>query len=150
MIPSANGRWWAPQMLNATIRKVNANMSSVTCHWVEKVVSGLAVAMSCWMMPANCVAHDGTPAIQPIVEAQPAAYESGFCKEAGANSETQSVLRLLATACVIFLYKEVKLLRYCPPLDECQQTYSSGESGLKLTCWAPSRPFPRSMRSEQA
>jgi hypothetical protein len=103
MIPSANGRWWAPQMLKATIRKVNANMSSVTCHWVEKVVSGLAVAISCWMMPANCVAHDGTPAIQPIVEAQPAAYESGFCKEAGANSETQSALTLLVAAHVIVL-----------------------------------------------
>jgi hypothetical protein len=78
-------------------------MSSVTCHWVEKVVSGLAVAISCWMMPANCVAHDGTPAIQPIVEAQPAAYESGFCKEAGANSETQSALTLLVAAHVIVL-----------------------------------------------
>jgi len=85
-------------MLNATIRKVNANMSSVTCHWVENVVSGLAVAMSCWMMPANCVAHDGTPAIQPIVEAQPAAYERDFCREGGANSETQSVLTMSATA----------------------------------------------------
>jgi hypothetical protein len=71
-------------------------MSSVTCHWVEKVVSGLAVAMSCWMIPASCVAHEGTPAIQPIVEAQPAAYESDFCREAGANSETQW---------------------YCPPLE---------------------------------
>lgn len=57
------------------------------------------------MMPANCVAHDGTPAIQPMVEAQPAAYESGFCKEAGANSETQSVLTLLVTAFVILFVK---------------------------------------------
>lgn len=101
-------------MLNATIRKVNANMSSVTCHWVEKVVSGLAVAMSCWMMPANCVAHDGTPAIQPIVEAQPAAYESGFCKEAGANSDTQSVLTVLATAYVILFIGKGPALTVLP------------------------------------
>jgi hypothetical protein len=85
-------------------------MSSVTCHWVEKVVSGLAVAMSCWMMPANCVAHDGTPAIQPIVEAQPAAYESDFCNEAGANSETQSVLSLLVAVYVSLFIEEWPVL----------------------------------------
>lgn len=60
-------------MLKATNRKVNANMSSVICHWVENPVSGSPVSMSCWIIPASCVAQDGTPAIQPIVDAQPAA-----------------------------------------------------------------------------
>ena len=80
-------------------------------------------------MPANCVAHDGTPAIQPIVEAQPAAYESGFCKEGGANSETQSVLTLLATACMVLIFEMGQVLRYCPPLNEHQYMYLSGVSG---------------------
>jgi len=41
------------------------------------------------MMPASCRVQDGTPATQPMVDAQPTAYESGFWNDGGANSLTQ-------------------------------------------------------------
>ena len=71
MMPSASGRCWVQKMLNPTVRRVNAKMSKVICQSSTNFVSGCPIATISCIMPESWMAHAGTPAIQPTVDAQP-------------------------------------------------------------------------------
>jgi hypothetical protein len=76
-------------MLKPTVRKVKAKITRVICQASTNLVFGIPTTTISWIIPASWSVQAGTPAIQPIVDDQPTAYESGFCRDGGANSDTQ-------------------------------------------------------------